>query len=112
MEGAAFETALVIEEYQKSGMSAPRSITMSGGATASRFWQSLIADVTGLEGSANKQTDSPALGAAILASASNSGIGIAKAKRKTDSRKASPSEYYEYYQTKFNAYKEWRRSHK
>ncbi len=112
MEGAAFETALVIEEYKKSGMSAPRSITMSGGATASRFWQSLIADVTGLEVSADKQTDSPALGAAILASASDSGVGIAKAKRKTDSRKASPSEYYEYYQTKFNAYKEWRRSHK
>ena len=113
MEGAAFETALVIEEYKKSGMSAPRSITMSGGATASRFWQSLIADVTGLDVFASTQTDSPALGAAILAAASDSGEDLATSARRasTDSRKVSPSDLYKYYQTKYNAYKEWRRSH-
>ena len=65
MEGAAFETALVIEEYKKSGMTDVTSITMTGGATASRFWQSLIADVTGLDVYASVQTDSPALGAAM-----------------------------------------------
>lgn len=113
MEGAAFETALNIEEYKKSGMSAPASITMAGGATASRFWQSLIADVTGLDVYASTQTDSPALGAAILAAASDSGEEIAATVRRTsaDSRKVSPSELYEYYQTKFKAYKEWRKSH-
>lgn len=113
MEGAAFETALNIEEYKKSGMSAPASITMAGGATASRFWQSLIADVTGLDVYASTQTDSPALGAAILAAASDSGEDISAVARRTSagSRKVSPSELYEYYQTKFKAYKEWRRSH-
>jgi len=113
MEGAAFETALNIEEYKKSGMSAPSSITMAGGATASRFWQSLISDVTGLDVYASTQTDSPALGAAILAAASDSGEDISAVARRTsaDSRKVSPSELYEYYQTKFKAYKEWRRSH-
>ena len=113
MEGAAFETALNIEEYKKSGMSAPASITMAGGATASRFWQSLIADVTGLDVYASTQTDSPALGAAILAAASDSGEDISAVARRTSagSRKVSPSELYEYYQTKFNAYKEWRKSH-
>jgi len=113
MEGAAFETALNIEEYKKSGMSAPASITMAGGATASRFWQSLIADLTGLDVYASTQTDSPALGAAILAAASDSGEDISAVARRTsaDSRKVSPSELYEYYQTKFKVYKEWRKSH-
>ncbi len=113
MEGAAFETALIIEEYKKSGMSAVSSLTMAGGATASRFWQSLIADVTGLEVFASTQTDSPALGAAILAAASESGEELAAAAKRTsaDSRKVSPSDYSEYYQAKFEAYKEWRRSH-
>lgn len=113
MEGAAFETALNIEEYKKSGMSGASSITMTGGATASAFWQSLIANVTGLDVFASTQTDSPALGAAILAAASDSGEDLATSARRasTDSRKVSPSDLYEYYQTKFNAYKEWRRSH-
>lgn len=113
MEGAAFETALNIEEYKKSGMSGASSITMTGGATASDFWQSLIADVTGLDVFASTQTDSPALGAAILAAASDSGEDLATSARRAsaDSRKISPSDLYEYYQTKFNAYKEWRRSH-
>jgi sugar (pentulose or hexulose) kinase len=86
---------------------------MTGGATASAFWQSLIADVTGLDVFASTQTDSPALGAAILAAASDSGEDLATSARRAsaDRRKVSPSDLYEYYQTKFNAYKEWRRSH-
>ena len=113
MEGAAFETALNIEEYKKSGMSAPSSITMAGGATASRFWQSLIADVTGLDVFASTQTDSPALGAAIIAAASEreENVAIAAKRASAESLKVSPSEYSEYYQTKFKAYKEWRKSH-
>jgi sugar (pentulose or hexulose) kinase len=113
MEGAAFETALNIEEYKKSGMSAPCSITMAGGATASRFWQSLIADVTGLDVFASTQTDSPALGAAIIAAASEreENVAIAAKRASAESLKVSPSEYSEYYQTKFKAYKEWRKSH-
>ncbi len=113
MEGAVFETALVIEEYKKSGMKDISSITMAGGATASRFWQSLIADVTGLDVFASTQTDSPALGAAIIAFAVDSGKDIACAAKlaSADSRKISPSEYSEYYAGKFERYKEWRKTH-
>jgi sugar (pentulose or hexulose) kinase len=113
MEGAAFETALVIEEYQKSGMRDISSITMSGGATASTFWQSLISDVTGLDVYASTQTDSPALGAAIIAASFDSGEDIASvSKRFSGSKnKISPSEYSEYYRNKFERYKEWRKTH-
>ncbi len=113
MEGAAFETALVIEEYRKSGMTDISSITMSGGATASVFWQSLIADVTGLEVYASKQTDSPALGAAIIAMAMENGEDIASAAKRASSEcsKITPSKYSDYYKAKFEIYKKWRISH-
>ena len=86
---------------------------MAGGATASRFWQSLIADVTGLDVFASTQTDSPALGAAIIAAAfeREENVAIAAKRASAESLKVSPSEYSEYYQTKFKAYKEWRKSH-
>ncbi len=113
MEGAAFETALVIEEYKKSGMSDVSSITMSGGATASTFWQSLIADVTGLDVYASIQTDSPALGAAIIAASFESGEDIASVSKRFSGEKVkiSPSEYSGYYRDKFERYKEWRKTH-
>jgi sugar (pentulose or hexulose) kinase len=86
---------------------------MSGGATASTFWQSLIADVTGLDVYASTQTDSPALGAAIIAASFDSGEDIASvSKRFSGSKnKISPSEYSEYYRNKFERYKEWRKTH-
>lgn len=113
MEGAAFETVLIIEEYKKSGMSAVSSITMTGGATASRFWQSLIADVTGLDVYASTQTDSPALGAAMIAAAADSGEDISEISKKfaPARSKVSPSEYSDYYKEKLEAYKQWRKSH-
>ena len=113
MEGAAFETALIIEEYKMSGMIDVSSITMTGGATASSFWQSLIADVTGLDVYASTQTDSPALGAAIIASAFDSGEDIASVSKRFsgEKNKISPSEYSGYYRDKFERYKEWRKTH-
>ena len=114
MEGAAFETALVVEEYKKSGMSAPSSLTMTGGATASAFWQSLIAEVMGLDVYASKQTDSPALGAAIIAMAMENGEDIVSAARRAVAAqtKTSPSDYSDHYKAKFESYKKWRASHK
>ncbi len=113
MEGAAFETALVIEEYKKSGMTDVSSITMTGGATASVFWQSLISDVTGLDVYASTKTDSPALGAAIIAAAFDSGEDISSVSKRFSGAKntIAPSEYSEYYRDKFERYKEWRKSH-
>ena len=114
MEGAAFETALVIEEYKKSGMTSVYSITMTGGATASRFWQSLISDVTGLDVNAGTHTDSPALGAAMIAAACDSGKTVAEIAKKFAPARSnlSPSEHSDYYKEKFEAYKEWRKSQK
>ncbi len=111
MEGAAFETALVIEEYKKSGMTDVTSITMTGGATASRFWQSLIADVTGLDVYASVQTDSPALGAAMLAACGGEDIASVSKRFSGAETKVSPSEYSEYYREKFDRYKDWRKTH-
>lgn len=111
MEGAAFETALVIEEYKKSGMTDVTSITMTGGATASRFWQSLIADVTGLDVYASVQTDSPALGAAMLAACGGENIASLSKRFSGEKTKVSPSEYSEYYREKFERYKNWRKTH-
>ena len=111
MEGAAFETALVIEEYKKSGMTDVTSITMTGGATASRFWQSLIADVTGLDVYASVQTDSPALGAAMLAACGGDNIASLSKQFSGEKTKVSPSEYSEYYRGKFERYKDWRKTH-
>jgi sugar (pentulose or hexulose) kinase len=111
MEGAAFETALVIEEYKKSGMTDVTSITMTGGATASRFWQSLIADVTGLDVYASVQTDSPALGAAMLAACGGDNIASLSKQFSGEKTKVSPSEYSEYYREKFERYKDWRKTH-
>lgn len=113
MEGAAFETALIIEEYKKSGMSDVTSITMTGGATASRLWQSIVSDVTGLDVYASTQTDSPALGAAIIAAACDSGEDIASMSKRFSGEKTkiTPSEYSEYYREKFGRYKVWRQTH-
>ena len=113
MEGAAFETALIIEEYKKSGMSDVTSITMTGGATASRLWQSIVSDVTGLDVYASTQTDSPALGAAIIAAACDSGENIASMSKRFSGEKTkiAPSEYSEYYREKFERYKVWRQTH-
>ncbi len=109
MEGAAFETALVIEEYKKSGMTDVTSITMTGGATASHLWQSLIADVTGLDVYASVQTDSPALGAAMIAACGGEDVASVSKRFSGEKTKVSPSEYTEYYRKKFERYKEWRK---
>ena len=114
MEGAAFETALVIEEYKKNGMNDVSSITMTGGATASKLWQSIVADVTGLDVYACTETNSPAIGAAIIAAAE--GHGSQRLRELSNKfapmrEKISPSENASYYSNKFAAYKEWRKSH-
>lgn len=114
MEGAAFEAALVIEEYKKSGMSDVTSVTMTGGATASKLWQSIIADVTGLDVYVCTETNSPAIGAAVIAAAEGKGkdeIRRLAKKFASDRTKVSPSDNFEYYQKKFAAYKEWRKTH-
>lgn len=113
MEGAAFETALVIREFCKNGLENLRSITMTGGATASRLWQSIIANVTGLDVYASTETNSPAVGAAMIAAAEGevSALATLSGELCSPRERISPDGNAAYYQEKFKAYLAWRATH-
>lgn len=70
MEGAAFESALAIEQFSAAGMARWSALTMAGGASRSRLWRSIVAAVTGRELLLTNESDTPALGAGIIAAAS------------------------------------------
>ena len=109
MEGAAFETALVIDEFRKSGMDSIDSITMSGGASKSPLWRSIVANVTGLDVYVSQESDSASLGAAILAASEGSIDRLATlSKRDGAQNVTSPDGNREYYKKKYAAYLEWR----
>lgn len=74
MEGAAFETRLVIDEFRKSGMKDMKKLTMTGGATASTLWQRLVAATADIPLYVSPETNSPATGAAVLAAAGYNGM--------------------------------------
>ena len=109
MEGAAFEAALVIEEFCKSGMNNLSSITMSGGASRSSLWRQIVANVTGLKLITSAESDSPALGAAIMAAAEGDGAYLAALAKATSGADVTlPDENRAYYKEKYAAYLEWR----
>ena len=109
MEGAAFEAALVIEEFCKSGMNNLSSITMSGGASRSSLWRQIVANVTGLKLITSAESDSPALGAAIMAAAEGDGAELAALAKATSGADVTlPDENRAYYKEKYAAYLEWR----
>lgn len=109
MEGAAFETALVIDEFRKSGMDSIDSITMSGGASKSPLWRSIVANVTGLDVYVSQESDSASLGAAILAASEGSTERLAAlSKRDGAQNVTSPDGNREYYKKKYAAYLKWR----
>ena len=109
MEGAAFEAALVIEEFCKSGMNNLSSITMSGGASRSALWRQIVANVTGLKLITSAESDSPALGAAIMAAAEGDGAYLADLAKATSGADVTlPDENRAYYKEKYAAYLEWR----
>lgn len=109
MEGAAFEAALVIEEFCKSGMSDIESLTMSGGASKSRLWRQIVANVTGLEIKVSSESDSASLGAAILAAAEgDTGRLASLCPHSAEHTVTLPDENREYYKNKYAAYLEWR----
>ena len=112
MEGAAFEAALVIEEFRKSGMNNVTSLTMNGGASKSPLWRSIVANVTGLDVKVSAESDSASLGAAILAASKGDTERLsALCKPAGENTVTSPDENREYYKKKFAAYLEWRATH-
>ena len=83
MEGVGFETALVLEEFRKAGVEI-RRMTMSGGASRSRFWCELLGYITGCEILVSREPDAAAVGAAMIAA-----VGEGAFSDYADARKAA-----------------------
>lgn len=66
MEGVAFETQRILEIYQHLGMSI-KHLTMTGGASRSDLWCSIISGVTGSEINRMEEVETCCIGAAMLA---------------------------------------------
>lgn len=72
MEGVAFETRLVLEEFDKTG-NGIHALKMVGGATNSELWSRLTCNVTEREIRPAKETDTCCIGASMIAAV---GLGI------------------------------------
>ena len=70
MEGAAFEVSLVIGSFRAAGMVGQGSLIMSGGAARSELWRSIVEAVVGAKLLLPSESDTPALGAAMIAAVS------------------------------------------
>lgn len=66
MEGIAFETRCVLEEFEKCGTEI-RSLKMVGGAAKSKVWSKITSDICGCEILFPKEADTCCVGAAMLA---------------------------------------------
>ena len=74
LESICFGTKAVVDTMRKNGTEI-ETIVIAGGATRSKFWLQMHADVTNCEVVVTECPDAPALGCAILASI---GVGIYK----------------------------------
>ncbi len=66
LEGAGFELRWAVENIRAFGFSI-EGLWMVGGATRSRIWPQILADISGIPISLTQYSHGPALGAAILA---------------------------------------------
>lgn len=66
MEGVGFETSLALDEFRKAGVEI-RRMTMTGGASRSRFWCETLGYITGCEIFLSREPDTAAVGAALIA---------------------------------------------
>lgn len=112
MEGAAFETRLVIDEFRKSGMKDMKKLTMTGGATASTLWQRLVAAAADIPLYVSPETNSPATGAAVLAAAGCNGMEKCEEYSNrfalTGKLVKLDPEFTEFYRAKLDDYLNWR----
>ncbi len=112
MEGAAFEATLAIEQFSAAGMARRSALTMSGGAARSRLWRGIVSAVTGRELLLTNESDTPALGAGIIAAASHGAFDSVGrcaevfVRRRPDGCDHSP-ELREFYSEKLERYRKW-----
>jgi len=107
MEGVAFETRRVMEEYTREGISADR-LMMTGGATRSAFWSGIVAAVLSeCSVFVSDCSDTSCLGAAMIAAvgcgmySSFREAGVMGALRELE--RPDP-EVIDYYQKKYETY--------
>jgi len=66
MEGVAFETRLLLEEFARQGIKSD-ALVMTGGAAGSRLWSEIVGQVTGHEIMHTEEKEGACLGASLLA---------------------------------------------
>lgn len=66
MEGVVFEMDCILEAYKKAGISIDK-IKLAGGASRSRVWTQMIADITQIPVEVYGNADAAAIGAGIIA---------------------------------------------
>ncbi len=112
MEGAAFEVKLSLDKFSEAGMVAGNTLTMSGGAAASRLWRGIVSQVTGRDILLTTEKDTPALGAGMIAAtyggAYDSLAACSEAfVRKLPAEILQDAEAAEFYARKLERYKQW-----
>lgn len=108
MEGVAFEACWILESLEKQNLEIEK-LKMLGGATKSKIWTQIVADITGLSIIVPEVADVTCVGAAILAGL---GTGIfnepyqAYNSMVQNEREIQPdSDNYEEYEKLFSQYK-------
>lgn len=66
MEGVVYEICEVLDSYQKQGMKT-QTIKLVGGASKSKVWTQMIADISGVSVEVYDNADAAAIGAGIIA---------------------------------------------
>ena len=106
MEGIVFHTAWMLEAVCGSGLS---SIKMTGGATNSKLWVQIVANVTGLPIQIPSVADMGCVGAGMLAGIAGNvfeSYDDAAEKMAPEYKTVMPDENKAYYQEKYKKFKE------
>ncbi|MCQ2354046.1 MAG: hypothetical protein MJ102_02955 [Clostridia bacterium] len=111
MEGAAFEARILAEAFESAGFPRGGQLVMSGGASKSPLWRSIVASVF-----SDRplyilcEADAPALGAALLAAQSAGAYAtLADAAGALCERISVPcdADAADFYRNKYRSYREW-----
>lgn len=106
MEGIVFQTAWMLEAVCGNGLS---SIKMTGGATNSKLWVQIVANVTGLPIQIPSVADMGCVGAAMLAGIAGDvfeSYSDAAEKMAPEYKTVLPDDNKDYYQKKYKKFKE------
>lgn len=108
MEGVAFHTAMVLDEFIKNGVEI-NMLRVMGGAVKSRFWMNILKSLLDYKVVTVTQTDAAAMGAAMIASV---GCGISETYKGAagsmvayESGETIPDEVKQFYRDKYAKFK-------